>query len=70
MPASERDVSQQSRVTPGQDGVPGAGGSGLSMRELLASCAAATAVSTPPADEAAPERVRAAGGAGEELDAA
>ncbi|RVU17911.1 hypothetical protein EOT10_32950 [Streptomyces antnestii] len=69
MPASERDVPQRSRTTPGQDDVPQAGGSGPSMSELLASCAAATAVSTPPADEAPGKGVR-EGGAVEERDAA
>ena len=47
MPATERDECQP-RV------VPAAGG-GPSMKDLLASCAAAEAVSTPPRDPA-PER--------------
>ncbi|MFF3909183.1 hypothetical protein ACFYZJ_25080 [Streptomyces sp. NPDC001848] len=47
MPATERDECQP-RV------VPAAGG-GLSMKDLLASCAAAEAVSTPPRDPAPDE---------------
>ncbi|GHK00487.1 hypothetical protein ACWEWI_12255 [Streptomyces sp. NPDC003753] len=43
MPASERDEAQP-RVVPG----PG----DVSMKDLLASCAAAKAVSTPPRDPA------------------
>lgn len=48
MPASERDEPQPCVV-------PGA--AGVSMRDLLASCAAAKAVSTPPWDPA-PEAPR------------
>ncbi|GAA1242140.1 MULTISPECIES: hypothetical protein [Streptomyces] len=51
MSASERDVPQQPRVAPGHGDMSGIAASGLSMRDLLASCAAASAVSTPPADE-------------------
>ncbi|MCX4643735.1 hypothetical protein ACWGDS_16045 [Streptomyces sp. NPDC055059] len=51
MSASERDVPQQPRVMPGHGDMSGIAASGLSMRDLLASCAAASAVSTPPADE-------------------
>ncbi|MEV3928860.1 MULTISPECIES: hypothetical protein [unclassified Streptomyces] len=47
MPASEREVQPQSP----QAEPPSA--SALSMKDLLASCAAATAVSTPPRDESA-----------------
>ncbi|MFJ3822820.1 hypothetical protein [Streptomyces nodosus] len=43
MPASERDESPPR---------PPTGTAGVSMRELLASCAAAKAVSTPPGDPA------------------
>ncbi|POX54656.1 hypothetical protein [Streptomyces sp. Ru72] len=43
MPASERDEAQP-RVVPGSGSV--------SMKDLLASCAAAEAVSTPPRDPA------------------
>jgi hypothetical protein len=43
MPASERDVSAQP-----------CGAAGVSMRDLLASCAAADAVSRPPRDPAPP----------------
>ncbi|MFE4218474.1 hypothetical protein [Streptomyces sp. NPDC056844] len=49
MPAPEREVQPQSS----QAGAPSA--SGVSMKDLLASCAAATAVSTPPRDERAAE---------------
>ncbi|MEU5371171.1 hypothetical protein ABZ362_19715 [Streptomyces sp. NPDC005951] len=42
MPTPERAARPQPRPTP----------SALSMRDLLASCAAATAVSTPPSDTA------------------
>ncbi|MFA3838721.1 hypothetical protein [Streptomyces aureus] len=51
MSASERDVPQQPRVAPGHGDMSGIAASGLSMRDLLASCAAASAVSTPPAAE-------------------
>lgn len=44
MPAPEREVHPQSQAEP-----PSA--SAVSMKDLLASCAAATAVSTPPRDE-------------------
>ncbi|MFC8227026.1 hypothetical protein [Streptomyces sp. NPDC057287] len=45
MPAPERDVRpQSSQAEPGTV-------SAVSMKDLLASCAAATAVSTPPGDE-------------------
>ncbi|MCI4044518.1 hypothetical protein [Streptomyces sp. TRM75563] len=47
MPTPERAARPQPRPTP----------SALSMRDLLASCAAATAVSTPPSD--APEEASA-----------
>ncbi|MGH3324514.1 MAG: hypothetical protein ACRDOV_08840 [Streptomyces sp.] len=43
MPAEEREQ---------QHGTPGRSASAVSMRELLASCAAADAVSKPPSDEA------------------
>ncbi|MET7357487.1 hypothetical protein ABZS76_03465 [Streptomyces sp. NPDC005562] len=46
MPASERDVPPRSPRLPGPSGAPEP--SQLSMSDLLASCAAATAVSTPP----------------------
>lgn len=46
MPASERDVQPRSPRLPGPSGAPEP--SPLSMSDLLASCAAATAVSTPP----------------------
>ncbi|GAB2914319.1 hypothetical protein [Streptomyces sp. NPDC059173] len=55
MPTPERAARPQPRPTP----------SVLSMRDLLASCAAATAVSTPPSDttDASPDTVgRDAGG--------
>ncbi|MEU0128570.1 MULTISPECIES: hypothetical protein [unclassified Streptomyces] len=45
MPAPEREVQPQS---PQQETPPV---SAVSMKDLLASCAAATAVSTPPRDE-------------------
>ncbi|MGX1672280.1 hypothetical protein [Streptomyces sp. NPDC055400] len=48
MSASERDVPQQPRVAPGRGDMSGISASGLSMSDLLASCAAASAVSTPP----------------------
>lgn len=51
MPTPERAARPQPRPTP----------SALSMRDLLASCAAATAVSTPP-DEARQEPEEAHGG--------
>ncbi|MCX5083506.1 hypothetical protein ACFC18_31355 [Streptomyces sp. NPDC056121] len=51
MSASERDVPQQPRETPGHGDMSGIAASGLSMSDLLASCAAASAVSTPPAVE-------------------
>ncbi|HWU07270.1 MAG TPA: hypothetical protein VN520_12965 [Streptomyces sp.] len=47
MPASEREVQPQSS----QAEPPSA--SAVSMKDLLASCAAATAVSTPPREERA-----------------
>ncbi|MBW5423217.1 hypothetical protein GKQ77_16875 [Streptomyces sp. BG9H] len=54
MPASERDVQPQPHAQ--VHGLPGPSAvSGLShpsMSDLLASCAAATAVSTPPRDPA------------------
>ena len=50
MPASDRDEAQP-RVVPGTGSV--------SMRDLLASCAAARAVSTPPRDPA-PDKPRSA----------
>jgi len=65
MSASERDVPQRSRTAteqPGQHAGPGEGDrsgiavSGLSMSELLASCAAASAVSTPPTEGEGEER--------------
>jgi hypothetical protein len=44
MSATERSVAQRAETLPrGVPGVPG-----VSMRDLLASCAAATAISTPP----------------------
>ena len=47
MSATERSVAQRAETLPRE--VPGAPGvSGVSMRDLLASCAAATAISTPP----------------------
>ncbi|MFJ8883084.1 hypothetical protein ACIRJR_06705 [Streptomyces sp. NPDC102402] len=46
MPAPEREVHPQSQAE--QPSV-----SAVSMKDLLASCAAATAVSTPPRDEQA-----------------
>jgi hypothetical protein len=49
MSASERE--SQSRQQPAQALTPSA----LSMRDLLASCAAASAVSTPPREERLPE---------------
>ena len=54
MPTPERAARPQPRTTPSALSAPSA----LSMKDLLASCAAATAVSTPPSD--APE---ASGGA-------
>ncbi|QIB44084.1 hypothetical protein G3H79_14340 [Streptomyces aureoverticillatus] len=56
MPASERDAQTQPR---GHSARPSASAtsSGCSMSDLLASCAAASAVSTPPA---APEHPAAA----------
>ncbi|MFF1355243.1 hypothetical protein [Streptomyces sp. NPDC058297] len=57
MSASERDVPQQPRVAPGHGDMSGISASGptglsrLSMSDLLASCAAASAVSTPPVEE-------------------
>lgn len=59
MSASERDVPQQPRVAPGHGDMSGIAASGLSMRDLLASCAAASAVSTPPADEEGRPKARA-----------
>ncbi|MER7347114.1 hypothetical protein ABT390_17125 [Streptomyces aurantiacus] len=56
MPASERDAQSQPHglsARPGQSSLS----SGCSMSDLLASCAAASAVSTPPA---APEHPAAA----------
>ncbi|QEV19686.1 hypothetical protein [Streptomyces alboniger] len=54
MPASERDAQPQPHAhahgRPGPSAVSGL--SHLSMSDLLASCAAATAVSTPPRDPA------------------
>ncbi|MFJ4120165.1 hypothetical protein ACIP3U_02415 [[Kitasatospora] papulosa] len=47
MPAPEREVQPQS--SPAEPPSPSA----VSMKDLLASCAAATAVSTPPRDEQA-----------------
>ncbi|MEU2763711.1 MULTISPECIES: hypothetical protein [unclassified Streptomyces] len=58
MPTPERAARPQPRPTPSAPSV-------LSMRDLLASCAAATAVSTPPSDttDASPDAVgRDAGG--------
>ncbi|MEU9707325.1 hypothetical protein ACFXOR_10320 [Streptomyces sp. NPDC059164] len=58
MPTPERAARPQPRPTPSAPSV-------LSMRDLLASCAAATAVSTPPSDttDASPDTVgRDAGG--------
>ncbi|WP_106977010.1 hypothetical protein [Streptomyces sp. NRRL S-920] len=60
MPASERDAQPQPHAhahgLPGPSAVSGlsqlSGLSHLSMSDLLASCAAATAVSTPPRDPA------------------
>ncbi|MBL1291899.1 hypothetical protein ACFTXO_14215 [Streptomyces sp. NPDC057067] len=49
MPAPEREVQPQSS----QAGTPSV--SAVSMKDLLASCAAATAVSTPPRDDQAAE---------------
>ncbi|MEV6394172.1 hypothetical protein AB0M39_05205 [Streptomyces sp. NPDC051907] len=49
MPASERETRPRQQQLPPQPSV-------LSMRELLASCAAASAVSTPPRDEQPAER--------------
>ncbi|MFQ6852279.1 hypothetical protein AAIB46_15450 [Streptomyces sp. 35M1] len=43
MPTPERAARPQPRTTPSAPSV-------LSMKDLLASCAAATAVSTPPSD--------------------
>ncbi|MFE6758610.1 hypothetical protein ACFVDQ_34325 [Streptomyces sp. NPDC057684] len=51
MSASERDVPQQPRVAPGHGDMSGIAATGLSMSDLLASCAAASAVSTPPSVE-------------------
>ncbi|WP_328755678.1 hypothetical protein OHA28_22100 [Streptomyces sp. NBC_00269] len=62
MSASERDVPQQPRVAPGHGDMSGIAASGLSMRDLLASCAAASAVSTPPADEGEAEGAGACAG--------
>ncbi|OCC07605.1 hypothetical protein [Streptomyces sp. PTY087I2] len=45
MPTPERAARPQPRPTPSAPSV-------LSMKDLLASCAAATAVSTPPSDTA------------------
>ncbi|MFF8913413.1 hypothetical protein ACF08M_08835 [Streptomyces sp. NPDC015032] len=50
MPTSERDPQPQPQPQP-EPQAPSA----LSMKDLLASCAAATAVSTPPAEPAAEE---------------
>jgi len=60
MSASERDEAQPRVV---------AGAAGVSMRDLLASCAAAKAVSTPPRDPA-PEAPRATPTTGEHRRAA
>ncbi|MFE6697360.1 hypothetical protein [Streptomyces sp. NPDC057718] len=46
MPTPERAARPQPRTTPSALSAPSA----LSMKDLLASCAAATAVSTPPSD--------------------
>ncbi|MEU8485352.1 hypothetical protein [Streptomyces sp. NPDC048641] len=57
MSASERDVPQQPGVAPGHGDMSGISASGptgpsrLSMSDLLASCAAASAVSTPPVED-------------------
>ncbi|MER7201286.1 hypothetical protein OG698_20775 [Streptomyces sp. NBC_01003] len=51
MSASERDVPQQPRVAPGHGDMSGISASGLSMSDLLASCAAASAISTPPVEQ-------------------
>jgi hypothetical protein len=48
MPASEREA--QSRQQPSRPTPPTPLPSAVSMRDLLASCAAASAVSTPPRD--------------------
>ncbi|MFC9857267.1 MULTISPECIES: hypothetical protein [unclassified Streptomyces] len=58
MPTPEREERPQSSPSPST-----ATPSALSMKDLLASCAAATAVSTPPCtqdepDEGAPDAVR------------
>ncbi|MEU7579619.1 hypothetical protein AB0B50_18655 [Streptomyces sp. NPDC041068] len=50
MPASERDAQPQPHGLPGPSGAVGP--THLSMSDLLASCAAASAVSTPPRDPA------------------
>ncbi|MFF1762592.1 hypothetical protein [Streptomyces sp. NPDC058266] len=72
MSASERDVPQQPGVAPGHgdmSGISASGPTGLSMSDLLASCAAASAVSTPPVEDG--EGGSDGAGAGEErLDAA
>ncbi|MFJ8749774.1 hypothetical protein ACIREO_10625 [Streptomyces sp. NPDC102441] len=61
MPAPEREVQPQSSRSSqaSQAGPPSV--SAVSMKDLLASCAAATAVSTPPSDERADEDAEAAG---------
>lgn len=67
MSASERDVPQQPRVAPGHGDMSGISASGLSMSDLLASCAAASAVSTPPVEQG---EVRGEGAGEERRDAA
>ncbi|RFC72800.1 hypothetical protein [Streptomyces sp. AcE210] len=67
MSASERDAPQQPRVVPGHGDMSGIAASGLSMSDLLASCAAASAVSTPPSVEEGEGAAEGAGAcAGEE----
>lgn len=58
MPSPEREVQPQSSRS-SQAEPPSA--SAVSMKDLLASCAAATAVSTPPRDEPADEDAEADG---------
>ncbi|WP_369213847.1 hypothetical protein [Streptomyces flavofungini] len=54
MSASERDAEPRPHAHPRPHGLPVPSGAGpLSMSALLASCAAASAVSTPPEDPTA-----------------
>lgn len=52
MPASDREA--QSRQQPSGPAAPRPLSTAVSMRDLLASCAAATAVSTPPTEPRGP----------------